>query len=227
MRWLTSRFRSFGPLRYARITVDKATGRSRGTGFVCFWNVEHADAAIEEAQKVASETGANAMPVSRDELYPREPRTQLGGSSNPFALPSVLTADPSSSLASRLVIHGRTLEVTRAVTREDAGRMKEDSERARMAGDKRNTYLMREGGMYRALTSLSELLTHSRVPQLACGGRAARSRGREATVVVQRPTSPSSIQPFSIHLQDASLHPSAPAVRHRPGSQTLSNSRCA
>jgi len=75
MRWLTSRFRSFGPLRYARITVDKATGRSRGTGFVCFWNVEHADAAIEEAQKVASETGANAMPVSRDELYPREPRT--------------------------------------------------------------------------------------------------------------------------------------------------------
>lgn len=71
--------------------------------------------------------------------------TQLGGK-NPFALPTVLTADPSSSLVSRLVLHGRTLDVTRAVTREEAGNMKEDGERARTAGDKRNTYLMREGG---------------------------------------------------------------------------------
>nr|XP_019047635.1 nucleolar protein 4 [Kwoniella bestiolae CBS 10118]OCF26565.1 nucleolar protein 4 [Kwoniella bestiolae CBS 10118] len=129
---LNSLFRSFGPLRYARITIDKSTGRSRGTGFVCFWKVEHADEAILEAEKVARETGANAMPVSK----------------NPFALPSVLTADPSSSLASRLVLHGRTLEVSRAVTREQAGLMKEDSERARNAGDKRNTYLMREGVIF-------------------------------------------------------------------------------
>lgn len=64
-RSLIHRFRAFGPLRYARITIDKATGRSRGTGFVCFWNVEHANAAIDEAQRVASETGANSVPVSR------------------------------------------------------------------------------------------------------------------------------------------------------------------
>lgn len=57
-------FRTFGPIRYARITMDKATGRSRGTGFVCFWNIEHADAAIAEAERVAQETGANSMPVS-------------------------------------------------------------------------------------------------------------------------------------------------------------------
>nr|XP_018265951.1 nucleolar protein 4 [Kwoniella dejecticola CBS 10117]OBR88109.1 nucleolar protein 4 [Kwoniella dejecticola CBS 10117] len=129
---LNALFRTFGPLRYARITIDKITGRSRGTGFVCFWKTEHADEAILEAEKVARETGANAMPVSK----------------NPFALPSVLTADPSSSLASRLVLHGRTLEVSRAVTREQAGLMKEDSERARNAGDKRNTYLMREGVIF-------------------------------------------------------------------------------
>jgi nucleolar protein 4 len=61
-------------------------------------------------------------------------------------LPSVLTADPSSSLASKLVLHGRALDVTRAVTREEAGRIKEDGDRARSVGDKRNTYLMREGG---------------------------------------------------------------------------------
>ncbi|WWC67499.1 uncharacterized protein I206_101407 [Kwoniella pini CBS 10737] len=132
---LNTLFRTFGPLRYARITIDKMTGRSRGTGFVCFWNTEHADEAILEAEKVARETGANAMPLG-------------GGAKNPFALPSVLTADPSSSLASRLVLHGRTLEVSRAVTREQAGLMKEDSERARNAGDKRNTYLMREGVIF-------------------------------------------------------------------------------
>ncbi|RXK42197.1 hypothetical protein M231_00555 [Tremella mesenterica] len=130
---LNTLFRSFGPLRYAKITLDKTTGRSRGTGFVCFWKTEHADKALEEAEKVAQETGTNAIPV-RDK--------------NPFSLPSVLTADPSSSLASRLVLHGRTLELSRAVTREEAGQIKEDGERARHQGDKRNTYLMREGVLF-------------------------------------------------------------------------------
>lgn len=60
---LNTLFRSFGPLRYAKITIDKATGRSRGTGFVCFWKNEHADEVIEEAQRVAMETGANSIPV--------------------------------------------------------------------------------------------------------------------------------------------------------------------
>ncbi|OXG10851.1 nucleolar protein 4 [Cryptococcus neoformans Tu259-1] len=133
---LNALFRSFGPLRYAKITIDKATGRSRGTGFVCFWKNEHADEVIEEAQRVAMETGANSIP--------------LGGAvpKNPFALPSLLTADPSSSLASRLVLHGRTLDITRAVTRETASQMKEDTERLRNAADKRNTYLMREGVIF-------------------------------------------------------------------------------
>lgn len=127
-------FRTFGPIRYARITIDKATGRSRGTGFVCYWNSEHADEAIAESERVAQETGANAMP--------------LGDKKNPFALPSVLTADPSSSLASKLVLHGRTLAVSRAVTREQASNLKDDAERAREKGDKRNTYLMREGVVF-------------------------------------------------------------------------------
>ena len=88
----------------------------------------------------AGATGANATAVASS--------AAASASKNPFALPSVLTVDPSSSLASKLVIQGRTLDVTRAVTREQAGTMKEDGERARQAGDKRNTYLMREGGQY-------------------------------------------------------------------------------
>ncbi|GMK57198.1 hypothetical protein CspeluHIS016_0400320 [Cutaneotrichosporon spelunceum] len=129
-------FRSFGPIRYAKVTLDPATGRTRGTAFVCFWNKEDADAAIAEAERVALETGTAA------------PGKAGGERKNPFALPSVLTADPSSSLASRLVLHGRTLNVSRAVTRETAGHLAEDNQRAREKGDKRNTYLMREGVVF-------------------------------------------------------------------------------
>lgn len=51
-----SRFRAFGPLRYARITMDVATGRSRGTGFACFWNKEDADKAIQQSTILRAET---------------------------------------------------------------------------------------------------------------------------------------------------------------------------
>lgn len=55
-----SRFRAFGPLRYARITMDFNTGRSRGTGFVCFWNLEDADKAVEKSEILRLETtGSN------------------------------------------------------------------------------------------------------------------------------------------------------------------------
>jgi RNA recognition motif-containing protein len=42
-------FRTFGPLRYARITLDPSTGRSRGTGFACFWNKADADKVVEQS----------------------------------------------------------------------------------------------------------------------------------------------------------------------------------
>lgn len=66
---------------------------------------------------------------------------------NPFTLPSILAPDPSSSLAQNLVLHGRALDVIRAVTRDEAGRLKEIGERSREKADKRNMYLLREGGV--------------------------------------------------------------------------------
>lgn len=65
---------------------------------------------------------------------------------NPFTLPSILTPDPSSTLAQSLVLHGRTLDVARAVTRDEAGKLKEEGEKRREKADKRNLYLLREGG---------------------------------------------------------------------------------
>lgn len=74
---------------------------------------------------------------------------------NPFVLPSILTPDPSSSLAKSLVLHGRTLDVVRAVTRDVASRLKEEGERQREKADKRNIYLLREGGWFITQSFLS------------------------------------------------------------------------
>jgi len=60
----------------------------------------------------------------------------------------MLTADPSSSLATKLVLMGRMLDVTRAVNREEAGRLKVLGERSREKKDSRHLYLMREGGQF-------------------------------------------------------------------------------
>ena len=128
---LTQLFRAFGPLRYARLTMDKITGRSKGSGFVCFWNKAHADAAMQEVERVAAETNAS-----------------MSTTKNPFSMQSVLTTDPSSGLANRVTLLGRVLDVNRAVTRDEADQLKEDGERSRHSGDKRNTYLMREGVIF-------------------------------------------------------------------------------
>lgn len=56
-------FRLFGPLRYARITMDPDTGRSRGTGFACFWNIEDADKVIEQSDLLRKETTGDAPTV--------------------------------------------------------------------------------------------------------------------------------------------------------------------
>ncbi|KAJ4474254.1 hypothetical protein J3R30DRAFT_3406265 [Lentinula aciculospora] len=125
---LRTLFRAFGPLRYARITMDPDTGRSRGTGFACFWNKEDADKVVAQSDLLRTETGSTE--VSKQ---------------NPFKLPSILTPDPSSSLARSLVLQGRTLDVVRAVTRDQAGKLKEEGERRREKADKRNMYLLREG----------------------------------------------------------------------------------
>jgi hypothetical protein len=66
-------FRAFGPLRYARITLDPATGRSRGTGFACFWDRAHADAAVELSALLRADAGP-ALGAVRDPICTRAAR---------------------------------------------------------------------------------------------------------------------------------------------------------
>ncbi|KAF8154560.1 hypothetical protein B0H34DRAFT_809141 [Crassisporium funariophilum] len=155
---LRTLFRAYGPLRYARITLDPATGRSRGTGFACFWNLEDADRVVQQSEMLRAETtGHSTLPKK-----------------NPFSLPSILTPDPSSSLAQSLVLHGRTLDVVRAVTRDVAGKLREDNERMREKADKRNMYLLREG-VVMPNTPASEHLTPAEVERRTSSFNARRA----------------------------------------------------
>ncbi|KAG8896117.1 RNA recognition motif-containing protein, partial [Tulasnella sp. 403] len=130
---LSDAFRSFGPIRYARITVDHETGHSRGTGFVCFWKREAADKALEEAERVKLET--NTTP---------EAKKGKAGQSH-----SLLMVDPSSSFASKLVLMGRTLDVCRALPREEAAKLKAEADKVKQRQkDGRNLYLLREGVVF-------------------------------------------------------------------------------
>ncbi|KDR79246.1 hypothetical protein GALMADRAFT_243166 [Galerina marginata CBS 339.88] len=157
---LRTLFRAFGPLRYARITVDPATSRSRGTGFACFWNLEDADRVVQQSDLLRSETTGG--------------HSSAAPKKNPFSLPSILTPDPSSSLAQSLVLHGRTLDVVRAVTRDVAGKLKEDNERMREKADKRNMYLIREG-VIMPNTPASENLTPAEVERRTSSFNARRA----------------------------------------------------
>jgi len=60
-------------------------------------------------------------------------------------------ADPSSSTASRLTLHGRVLAAVPAVSKGDADKLREDRDKKGAAKmDRRNLYLMREGGASRS-----------------------------------------------------------------------------
>jgi hypothetical protein len=63
---------------------------------------------------------------------------------------SLLTADPSSATASKLSLHGRVLGVSRAVSRDEADKLREERDKKGTGkGDRRNLYLMREGGAFK------------------------------------------------------------------------------
>ncbi|GAA5829095.1 hypothetical protein JCM11251_004123 [Rhodosporidiobolus azoricus] len=121
-------FKQFGRLRYARIVYDHTTKRSRGTAFVCFWNDADAQEVLEASRALNEGT--------------------FGETSNKKST-SLLMADPSSSTASRLTLHGRVLAAVPAVSKNDADKLREDRDKKGASKtDRRNLYLMREGVIF-------------------------------------------------------------------------------
>ncbi|GAA6062588.1 hypothetical protein JCM10212_004183 [Sporobolomyces blumeae] len=120
-------FKQFGAVRYARIVYDPTTKRSRGTAFVCMWNDADAAQVLRESETLnAGLAGETSTKKS-----------------------SLLMADPSSSGASKLTLHGRVLAAVRAVSKDDADKLREDRDKKGNAKtDRRNLYLMREGVIF-------------------------------------------------------------------------------
>ncbi|KAK4543720.1 hypothetical protein LTR36_005365 [Oleoguttula mirabilis] len=129
---LEDHFTRFGSVRYARVVMDFGTERSKGTGFVCFYNTDDADGCIRGAPRRAMPSGAEK---GKD--------AKAAGPSN-----SILqndSADPSG----QYTLDGRVLQVSRAVDKREASRFTEEgvAHRNKRDTDKRRLYLLSEGGI--------------------------------------------------------------------------------
>jgi nucleolar protein 4 len=135
---LKEHFEQFGPVRYARVVMDRATDRPKGTGFVCFYNVDDAVACFKGAPK-HQPTGANAVKHS-------------------------VLEDSSADPTGKYTLDGRLLQVSRAVAKDEATKLTEEGTAARFGRDvdKRKLYLLGEGSVAVG-TPLYELLSPAEI----------------------------------------------------------------
>jgi nucleolar protein 4 len=128
---LKEHFNQFGPVRYARVVMDRATDRPKGTGFVCFFKVEDADACFRGAPR-GQPTGANAI--------------QKGETASSKVKHSILE-DENADSTGLYTIDGRVVQVSKAVEKDTAVKLTEQgtSYRDNRDKDKRKLYLLSEG----------------------------------------------------------------------------------
>ncbi|PSS18845.1 hypothetical protein M430DRAFT_35247 [Amorphotheca resinae ATCC 22711] len=143
---LKEHFQQFGPVRYARVVMDRATDRPRGTGFVCFFKVEDADNCFRNAPRYQS-TGASANKLAE----------------GPKVKHSVLQNE-NADLTGMYTIEGRVLQVAKAVEKEKAAQLTELGTKYRdnRDKDKRRLYLLSEGTIPSG-TPLYEMLAPSEI----------------------------------------------------------------
>ncbi|KAH6671597.1 nucleolar protein [Plectosphaerella plurivora] len=115
---LKGHFQAFGPVRYARVVMDRATSRPAGTGFVCFMDEADSKACVKAAPRPQPTMLANKKSILQDD-----------------------TADPEG----RYTLDGRLLQVAQAVSKDDATRLAADGGANRRANDKRKLFLLEEG----------------------------------------------------------------------------------
>ncbi|RAH41495.1 mRNA-binding ribosome biosynthesis protein NOP4 [Aspergillus brunneoviolaceus CBS 621.78] len=128
---LYEHFTQFGPLRYARIVVDRETERPRGTGFVCFWKVDDAVSCVRDA------------PKQQDSLAADKDKGKKASTSYKQSVLQNENADPSG----RYTLDGRVLQIARAVSKSRATELEEEGVSRRLVRDtdKRRLYLLQEG----------------------------------------------------------------------------------
>ncbi|KAF9944366.1 RNA recognition motif-containing protein, partial [Modicella reniformis] len=115
--------------------MDHDTGRSRGTGFVCYFNRGAADNCMAEAEKVAALV--NPIQAENDRKM-----------KNNFVKQALLQPELPEELAIKFTLNGRVLNVVRAVDKKLAVSLLEAGQHKREREDRRNLYLMREGVIF-------------------------------------------------------------------------------
>ena len=112
-------FSKFGKIRSVKMVVDPVTQRPRGTAFVNFVSRDSVDAAIKEANAGESFHASKVLQES-----------------------SVVSAAVKQG---GIIVDGRRLLVTAAISRDDASKLKTVEPKAPQDTDKRNLYLAAEG----------------------------------------------------------------------------------
>ncbi|KAG0262091.1 RNA recognition motif-containing protein [Actinomortierella ambigua] len=128
-------FRHWGKLRYCRVTMDHEMGRSRGTGFVCYYNKGAADNCMVDAERVQK----IVQPIQQENDRRKK---------NNFVKATLLAPDLPEELAVKFTLNGRVLNVVRAVDRKAAEDLTAAGQHKREREDRRNLYLMREGVIF-------------------------------------------------------------------------------
>ncbi|KAM7223615.1 hypothetical protein V8F06_001089 [Rhypophila decipiens] len=114
---LKAQFDKFGPVRYARVVMDKAMNRPAGTGFVCFFKEEDFINCLKGAPRQRLDTTLKKHSILQDE-----------------------TVDPEG----KYTMDGRILQVSHAVSKEDAARLEAEGMNKKDK-DKRRLFLLSEG----------------------------------------------------------------------------------
>lgn len=127
---LRAHFSHFGAVRYARVVFDPETERSRGTGFVCFFQEDDAKSCVRDAPKTPI-----APPVTDDKKRKGE------------VLAHSVLQNEATDPTGRYTLEGRILQVSKALSKSDATRREAEgsSNRETRDRDKRRLYLLSEG----------------------------------------------------------------------------------
>ncbi|KAK4560408.1 RNA recognition motif-containing protein [Recurvomyces mirabilis] len=127
---LEDHFTRFGSVRYGRVVMDMGTGRSKGTGFVAFYNRDDVDTCLRSAPR---RTQPSEIQKDKDGKVIQAPTSILQNDD----------ADPSG----QYTLDSRVLQVSRAVDKSEANRLTEEGKthRNKRDNDKRRLYLLSEG----------------------------------------------------------------------------------
>ena len=127
---LSEHFSRLGPVRYARVVVDPETERSKGTGFVCFFNESDAKSCVKKAPKHQTLNSTTDSKPGRGEQMTH----------------SVLQSEASDPTG-HYTLAGRVLQIASALSKAEAGKREADGSAKRDVRDrdKRRLYLLSEG----------------------------------------------------------------------------------